>query len=252
MRKHVLGLFFLLVSAAPAFATNCVPFTYTLTNGTTADANQVMANFNTLLNCSNNNLAHNGANSDITQLTGLTTPLSVPQGGTGLSMLTAHAVPIGNAASTPNFAAPSTAGYVLTDNGASADPSFTAPITSSTAVNSLATNVSLTNTSLYFDGPSVAQGSSGTWFASGTITAQDTSAGSGQIQCKLWDGTTVIAGPNNMFGDPTAGYVTIALSGLLAAPAANIKISCNDSSHTSNAAIIGGGKTSTLTAVRLQ
>lgn len=125
MRKHLLAAFLLLaVSGMPAWATNCVPFTYTLTNGQTADANQVMANFNTLLTCANTNLAHNGANSDITQLTGLTTPLTVPQGGTGLGTLTIHAVPIGNAASAPNFAAPSTAKFLLGDNGASADPTF--------------------------------------------------------------------------------------------------------------------------------
>lgn len=67
----------------PALASNCASYPYTLTNGSTADANQVMANFNSILNCGNNNLAHNGANSDITSLSGLTTPLSVAQGGTG-------------------------------------------------------------------------------------------------------------------------------------------------------------------------
>lgn len=69
--------------ATPAFAANCPGNPYTLQNGQLADANQVMANFNNLLNCSNNNLAKNGANSDITSLSGLTTPLSVSQGGTG-------------------------------------------------------------------------------------------------------------------------------------------------------------------------
>lgn len=39
------------------YAANCSPHPYTLTNGTTADASQVMADFNNLLNCSNNNLA---------------------------------------------------------------------------------------------------------------------------------------------------------------------------------------------------
>lgn len=85
-----------LLETNPALASNCSAFTYTLTNGTTADANQVMSNFNTLLNCANNNLAHNGANSDITSLSGLTTPLSVPQGGTGLGTLTANAFVVGN------------------------------------------------------------------------------------------------------------------------------------------------------------
>lgn len=59
---------------------NALP--YTLTNGTTADATQVMADYNQILNDGNANAAHNGANSDITSLSGLTTPLSYAQGGT--------------------------------------------------------------------------------------------------------------------------------------------------------------------------
>lgn len=69
--------------AGPAAATNCPSFPYVLTNGQTADANQVMADFNTLLNCSNVYLAHSGVNTDIIQLAGLTTPITVAQGGTG-------------------------------------------------------------------------------------------------------------------------------------------------------------------------
>jgi hypothetical protein len=37
-----------------------------------------MANFNNILSCANGNLAHNGANSDITSLSGLLTPLRSP------------------------------------------------------------------------------------------------------------------------------------------------------------------------------
>lgn len=56
---------------------------YNLTNGTTADATQVMANFNQIVSNTNSNAAHSGANSDITSLSALSTPLSVGQGGTG-------------------------------------------------------------------------------------------------------------------------------------------------------------------------
>lgn len=69
--------------AAPASATNCSTYPYTLANGQTADATQVMADLNSILTCANANLAHNGANSDISSLSGLTTPLSAAQGGTG-------------------------------------------------------------------------------------------------------------------------------------------------------------------------
>jgi hypothetical protein len=59
-------------------------YPYTLTNGTTADANQVMANFNLALNCLNNYVAGSGANSNITSLTGLTTPVPPALGGSVL------------------------------------------------------------------------------------------------------------------------------------------------------------------------
>lgn len=61
--------------------------------------------------------AASGANSDITSLSGLTTPLSVPQGGLGTNTLTAKAVMIGNGTSAPTFVAPGTNGNVLTSNG---------------------------------------------------------------------------------------------------------------------------------------
>ena len=61
---------------------------YSLTNGSTADATQVMADFNQIVNNVNANAAANGANSDITSLSGLSTPLSVTQGGTGTTTST--------------------------------------------------------------------------------------------------------------------------------------------------------------------
>jgi len=61
--------------------------------------------------------ATSGANSDITSLSGLTTPLSVPQGGTGAATLTANNVILGNGTSAVSFVAPSTTGNLLTSNG---------------------------------------------------------------------------------------------------------------------------------------
>lgn len=55
---------------------------FVLQNGTTADANQVDADFDQIVTDVNNNAAHNGANSDITSLTALTTPVAPAQGGT--------------------------------------------------------------------------------------------------------------------------------------------------------------------------
>jgi hypothetical protein len=61
--------------------------------------------------------AKSGANSDITSLTGLTTPLTVAQGGTGAATLTSNNVLLGNGTSAPQVVAPSTTGNILTSNG---------------------------------------------------------------------------------------------------------------------------------------
>lgn len=57
-------------------------------------------------------------------VTGVTGTLAVTSGGTGRANLTDHAVLLGSVASAVDFAVPVTAGFVLVDNGASADPSF--------------------------------------------------------------------------------------------------------------------------------
>jgi hypothetical protein len=108
--------------------------------------------------------------------------------------------------------------------------------------NSISSNVSLNNTSNFFDGPSVAQGSTGTWFASGTVSVFDTSA-SAAFVCKLWDGTTIIA---SGFGQSTSAnnVVAIGLSGYLATPAGNIKISCKDTTSTNGGISASGGGSS--------
>jgi len=61
--------------------------------------------------------AKSGANSDITSITGLTTPLTVAQGGIGAATLTANNVLLGNGTSAPQTVAPSTTGNLLTSNG---------------------------------------------------------------------------------------------------------------------------------------
>ena len=60
--------------------------------------------------------AKSDANSDITSLTGLTTPLSVPQGGTGVATLTANGVLYGSGASALAVTAVGTTGQVLVGN----------------------------------------------------------------------------------------------------------------------------------------
>lgn len=54
------------------------------------------------------------------------TVLTVRQGGTGASTLTAHYTLIGNGTAAVGLANPSTSGFVLTSNGASSDPTYQA------------------------------------------------------------------------------------------------------------------------------
>ena len=79
MKKLLLLLFTLLASPAYAGVSCSLPFN--LQNGTTADATQVMANYNALVTCLSNAAAA-GVNNDITALTALTTPITPAQGGT--------------------------------------------------------------------------------------------------------------------------------------------------------------------------
>lgn len=92
MRKFLLSMFgssalaalmlYGLLSVAPVVRASVacsVPFIFT--NGTTADATQVNANFNSLVNCFAS-AASAGVNNDITALNALSTPISPAQGGT--------------------------------------------------------------------------------------------------------------------------------------------------------------------------
>jgi hypothetical protein len=67
-------------------------------------------------------------------VSGPSLPLSVSNGGTGLTTLTANNVVLGNGASTPLFVAPGTTGNVLTSNGTTwASTAVSAPAALSTA-----------------------------------------------------------------------------------------------------------------------
>ena len=117
--------------------------------------------------------------------------------------------------------------------------------------NSLGADVALNNTSNYFDGPSVAQGTSGTWFASGTVTVLDASLAAFEV--KLWDGTTVIA--SALISQAAGLNGAVSLSGFITSPAGNIRISVKDQTTTAgnikfNAS--GNSKDSTITAIRIR
>lgn len=116
---------------------------------------------------------------------------------------------------------------------------------------SLGANVPLNNTASYFDGPSVAQGTVGKWFVSGTITLDD-SAAAPTIFVKLWDGATVIAScALDMLGaNKTA---SASLSGFIIAPTGNLRMSAKSNSATSLIFSNGSGNTKdcTITALRI-
>jgi hypothetical protein len=125
-------------------------------------------------------------------------------------------------------------------------------VSASPITSSLGADVLMNNTANYFDGPSIAQGSTGTWFVSGTVTMVDT-AGVAAFIAKLWDGTTVIAS-GRITSTGAGNPAPISLSGYIASPAGNLRISCRDSASTSGKIVYdnsGNAKDSTITAFRI-
>jgi hypothetical protein len=106
------GAVTLFAFAARAGVACSLPFT--LTNGTIADASQVMANYNALVTCLTNAAAA-GSNNDITSLSGLLTPITPVQGGSntyiGSSVTASGAQIIIGATSPANYT--NTAGYTV-------------------------------------------------------------------------------------------------------------------------------------------
>lgn len=116
---------------------------------------------------------------------------------------------------------------------------------------SLGSDVSLNDTINYIDGPAIAQGTTGTWFVSGTVTLFDASAVNYSI--KLWDGTTVIAS-TRAAGVGAGVTAIVSLSGYIASPAGNLKISVKDEGSSGGLILYnnsGNLKDSTITAIRV-
>lgn len=117
--------------------------------------------------------------------------------------------------------------------------------------NSIGADVALNNTANYFTGPTIAQGAAGTWFASGCVSVTDTVGATFHV--KLWDGTTIIASAimsSSVANEPQA----IALSGVLATPAGNIRMSVRDLSSVNGKILFNtttNNKDSTLTVLRI-
>lgn len=117
---------------------------------------------------------------------------------------------------------------------------------------SLGADVALNNTGSYFDGPSIAQGTVGTWLVTGQVTLNDTAAVNA-CNVKLWDGTTVI-GSAIVNVTAASRRVVVSLSGYITSPAGDLRISVQDSATTTGVILYNGSgnsKDSTITAVRI-
>jgi hypothetical protein len=118
--------------------------------------------------------------------------------------------------------------------------------------NTLGGNVLLNDTSNFFVGPSIAQGSTGTFSAKGTATIGSSSPND-PIVCKLWDSTTIIA--DSTFLVPNNGRFPIPLSGNITNPAGNIRISCRDTVSVNGTIFqdvgLGTNKASNVSAERI-
>lgn len=177
---------------------------------------------------------------------------TVNTGGTIYGVITASVYGVVTTVTVLNDSGALDAGLSGVSYGLISATNTSAPFVGQTYTNSLAGDVALNNTGNYFTGPTVGQGTIGTWYASGAVTVDDT-AGAANIPVKLWDGTTVIA---SGFAFVTAANepVTVSLSGRIASPAGNIRMSCKDSSSTNGVIRFnstGNSKDSTLTVTRI-
>ena len=126
-------------------------------------------------------------------------------------------------------------------------PGFALSAVTSTSTGSF----TLSSSSVFTDTVFVTQGTTGVWFASGTITAFNVGS-TDYILAKLWDGTTVIGSAESRVPG-TGQYMAISLSGVITNPVANIKISCtsNNGSVIVTTGNIAATKDSNLTAIRI-
>lgn len=121
----------------------------------------------------------------------------------------------------------------------------------SASSNSLSADVLCSVANTFYVGPTVAQGTTGTFFAVGTVTLYNSATDSAYV--KLWDGTTLIASALFVIlGTQTINAIT--LSGLITNPTGNIRIEVKMASTTTgkiSANLTGLGKDSGLTVLKI-
>ena len=119
--------------------------------------------------------------------------------------------------------------------------------------NALTASIPMTPMASYTDGPAVAQGNAGTWFVSGSVTLVDT-AGGATLVCKLWDGGAGLAASSSNVTAAAGDAVTVGLSGIVASPTGNLRISCRDDTSGSGQILstaAGNTKSSVIAAIRI-
>lgn len=119
---------------------------------------------------------------------------------------------------------------------------------------SLGADVTLNNAT-YTDGPSVAQGTAGTWEVTATLTVSDSTAASVNINFKLWDGTTIIDSTAITTQNANAAArISVSLSGVITSPAGNLKVSAISSAAATSKLLFNqssNSKDCTITAIRI-
>jgi hypothetical protein len=120
----------------------------------------------------------------------------------------------------------------------------------------LGSDVAMGTVNNFADGPTIAQGTVGTWIVTGQVMVTDTTAITAGLQCKLWDGTNTYASGAALSSN-VAGNLpnTVALSSVVTSPAGNLRISCRNASTSTGvikASQTGIGSDSVISAVRIQ
>jgi hypothetical protein len=123
----------------------------------------------------------------------------------------------------------------------------TAPVTAA-----LTADVPMNAANTFFAGPTVAQGSTGTWFVCGTLELTDTAAAA-NITLKLWDGTNLIKSSQASVWAAN-GFTSVTLCGTRASPAGNLRIDAESGNTTSKILFNRSGLAldSSITAWRIQ
>jgi hypothetical protein len=181
--------------------------TQTLTNKTISKASNTLTG-----------VAGSGANSDITSLSALSTPLSIAQGGTGVASLTANNLLLGNGTSAVSFIAPGTSGNRLQSDGTTWASTAQETITTITTRN-YTTSGSTASTSI----ASLTTRNVGLFYIPARITinqlsynvAASTTAGTYKVCVYTEDGSSKVI-------DVTSGTTTTGVNNITVSPAVTL------------------------------